>query len=65
MNATAMSYAVQVQQKLETNIHWQPPAKGWVRLNTDDASKDGRSAGCGWFIRDEYGKQCGGFSKFT
>lgn len=47
MNAKAMNNAVQVQQRLEININWQPPAKGWVRLNTDDASKDGRSARCG------------------
>jgi hypothetical protein len=64
MNAKAMNIAVYVQQRLEINIHWQPPAKGWVRLNTDGVSVDGRSSGCGGFISDVCGKWWGGFSKF-
>ncbi|MCI32001.1 hypothetical protein A2U01_0053213 [Trifolium medium] len=33
-----------------------PPKQGWIRLNSDDASKDGKQVGCGGVIRGSDGE---------
>jgi ribonuclease HI len=45
------------------NIHWQPPSLGWIRLNTDGASKGEDIAGCGGVLRGNNGEWICGFSK--
>jgi ribonuclease HI len=44
-------------------IGWKLPAEGRVKINTDGACKDRRTAGCGGVIRDSRGRWCGGFAK--
>jgi len=45
------------------NAHCWPPDNGWIRLNTDGASKGGLYAGCGGVIRGENDAWMCGFSK--
>ncbi|PNY04820.1 ribonuclease H [Trifolium pratense] len=42
---------------------WILSVEGRVKLNTDEACKDGHPAGCGGVIRDSNGQWCGGFAK--
>ncbi|PNY16366.1 mitochondrial import receptor subunit TOM20-like protein [Trifolium pratense] len=42
---------------------WKAPQEGWVKLNTDGASKDSCLAGCGGLIRGVDGEWLGGFSE--
>jgi ribonuclease HI len=44
-------------------IRWWPPDSGWIRLNTDGASKGGQNAGCGGVFRGDKGEWICGFSK--
>jgi ribonuclease HI len=46
-------------------IVWKAPEEGWVKLNTDGASKGKGLLGCGGIIRDHQGNWCGGFAKFV
>ncbi|CAJ2673373.1 unnamed protein product [Trifolium pratense] len=46
-------------------IRWQPPEEGWVKVNSDGASKGEQMAGCGGLIRDHRGHWLGGFAKFV
>ncbi|GAU37398.1 hypothetical protein TSUD_361030 [Trifolium subterraneum] len=46
-------------------IGWEVPEEGWVKVNTDGASKGEGLAGCGGIIRDHRGSWCGGFAKFV
>ncbi|CAJ2663874.1 unnamed protein product, partial [Trifolium pratense] len=46
-------------------IGWKVPEEGWVKLNTDGASKGEGLSGCGGIIRDHQGNWCGGFAKFV
>lgn len=40
----------------ETNIAWNSPEIGWMKLNVDRSSKrDGRTVGCGGVLRDSSG----------
>ncbi|PNX89935.1 non-LTR retrotransposon transposase, partial [Trifolium pratense] len=43
-------------------IGWKSPLEGWVKLNTDGASEDGRISGSGGIARDR-GHRLGGFAK--
>jgi hypothetical protein len=45
-------------------VKWTPPRIGWVKLNTNGASKEGKRAGCGAFIRGSDMEWIGGFAKF-
>ena len=49
--------------KVIENIHWQSPDLGWIRLNTDGASKGEDIAGCGRVLRGNNGEWICGFSK--
>lgn len=44
-------------------IIWIPPKNEWITLNTDEALKGERLAGCGGLIRDQHGAWRSGFSK--
>jgi ribonuclease HI len=44
-------------------IKWKPPKENYVKLNTDGACKEGRTAGCGGVIRGNQGEWLGGFAK--
>ena len=49
---------------LKTNIRRIPACNGWVKINTDGASKGNPGdAGCGGLIRDEEGRWLVGFTK--
>ena len=52
-------------QKVVRWIGWKAPEEGWVKLNTDGASKGKGLSGCGGIIRDHQGNWCGGFAKFV
>lgn len=45
-------------------VKWNPPEKGWVRLNTDGSCcRSSLLASCGGLIRDENGVWKGGFAR--
>ncbi|PNY12875.1 pentatricopeptide repeat-containing protein at1g02150-like protein [Trifolium pratense] len=44
-------------------VRWEPPAPGWIKLNTDGACKSNGDAGCGGLIRVE-SELLGDFSKY-
>lgn len=44
-------------------IEWKPPSDNMVKLNSDGASKEYNSVGCGVIIRDVRGDWVSGFSK--
>ncbi|KAG7543761.1 Ribonuclease H-like superfamily [Arabidopsis thaliana x Arabidopsis arenosa] len=49
--------------RVEKQIAWLKPAAGWVKVNTDGASRGNPGlAAAGGVLRDETGKWCGGFS---
>ncbi|PNY00778.1 ribonuclease H [Trifolium pratense] len=50
-------------ERTEATIKWKPPIEGWVKLNTDDAYKEGSAAGRGGVIRDSNSVWRGGFAK--
>ncbi|KAG7577326.1 Ribonuclease H-like superfamily [Arabidopsis thaliana x Arabidopsis arenosa] len=49
--------------RVERQIAWVPPREGWLKLNTDGASRGnpGRAA-AGGVLRDSNGTWCGGFA---
>ncbi|KFK31801.1 hypothetical protein AALP_AA6G160600 [Arabis alpina] len=50
------------QERIEHMIKWQPPRDGWVKLNTDGASRGNPGlAAAGGVLRDGDGNWCGGF----
>jgi hypothetical protein len=49
-------------QKVVRWIGWKAPEEGWVKLNTDGASKGEGLSGCGSIIRDHQENWCGGFA---
>ncbi|MCH81675.1 hypothetical protein A2U01_0002466 [Trifolium medium] len=65
-NTKALRGYEQIRDKEVRGIQWQlPPPPGWVRLNTDGATKveDG-VVGCGGIFRNENGVWMAGLSKF-
>lgn len=45
-----------------SRVRWVPPPPGWVKINSDGASRGNPSpSGCGGLIRDERGKWLRGF----
>lgn len=47
----------------ERQIGWIPPTGGWLKLNTDGASRGNPGlATSGGVLRDEDGRWCGGFA---
>jgi hypothetical protein len=57
------SYIVNVANMETVSICWNSSPEGWVKLNTDGASKSTGNAGCGCIIRGSYGEWLGGFAK--
>lgn len=51
-------------EKAEILIRWNPQEKNWVKLNTNEASKDNESSGYSGIIRDMHGKCKGGYSNY-
>lgn len=50
-------------QHRNLTVHWEPPPKGYVKLNTDGSFLESSSAmGTGGLIRSEEGEWFGGFS---
>ncbi|KAL4307123.1 uncharacterized protein LOC107605009 [Arachis ipaensis] len=42
---------------------WEPPPRGWVKLNTDGSVKEeAKKAGCGGLLRTQQGEWIGGFT---
>ncbi|PNX86236.1 ribonuclease H [Trifolium pratense] len=52
------------QPRVVSMLGWKPPLEGWVKLNTDGASKDGRISRCDGIVRDSGGHWLGGFAKY-
>jgi ribonuclease HI len=53
----------QDRNRILSYIKWKPPKENYVKLNTDGACKEGRTAGCGGVIRGNQGEWLGGFAK--
>ncbi|PNX68268.1 ribonuclease H, partial [Trifolium pratense] len=51
------------EHKTLVNIAWQRPEDGWILLNTDGASKNGVTSGCGGILRNSHGQWISGFSR--
>ncbi|MCH84446.1 putative non-LTR retroelement reverse transcriptase [Trifolium medium] len=58
-----MSSIVTKLPRVTSMIGWIPSVEGRVKLNMDEACKDGHPAGCGGVIKDSNGQWCGGFAK--
>ena len=58
-----LSDCSQVRERVGMQISWRRPAHGWIKLNTDGASKGNPGlATAGGVMRDEYGVWQGGFA---
>ena len=51
-----------VRQKMEIDVLWKKPEVGWIRLNTNRASRINIAAGSGGLFRNQDGKWLGDFS---
>lgn len=52
-----------IHQHKNLTVHWQPPLKGCLKVNTDGSClEDSSSMGSGGLIRSEAGEWLGGFS---
>jgi len=52
-----------VRQKVEIDVLWKKQEVGWIRLNTDGASRRNIAAGSGGLFRNHDGKWLGGYSR--
>ncbi|KAG7544019.1 Ribonuclease H domain [Arabidopsis thaliana x Arabidopsis arenosa] len=60
---STFSHPLQEGARIERQVAWLPPGDGWVKLNTDGASRGNPGlATAGGALRDEHGHWCGGFA---
>ncbi|PNY12120.1 3-ketoacyl-CoA synthase, partial [Trifolium pratense] len=60
---SSVQSTVNLVERVVTNVRWLPLEPGWVRINTDGASKGDEVAGCGGMIKGEDGSWICGFTK--
>ncbi|MCI04097.1 hypothetical protein A2U01_0025139, partial [Trifolium medium] len=47
VQAAAIADKMRTHTKTQVLVRWEPPAPGWIKLNTDGACKSNGEAGCG------------------
>ncbi|MCI11142.1 ribonuclease H protein [Trifolium medium] len=63
MEARNKNIVMHNTSRRQIQVRWNPPMVGWVKLNTDGASRGGIITGCGGVIRGSEGQWLGCFCK--
>jgi hypothetical protein len=61
--AMHVNQVVSQHVRVASEIGWTVPVSNFVKLNIDEASKEGKIAGCDGVIRENQGEWLGGFAK--